>query len=219
MKHILFVLLFVGNILPSLAQDEFMVWTKVSVEKKIIKPLTAEIQLNTRFGDANVQNFFPQIGLDYTIQKWLKVGVEYRYIVSRNKYTNYHGSSRINVNLTAQKKEKRYKLSLRVRYQSRFSQLVQETYNDDFDQAIRLRPYFLYDIKKFFLNPFLSSELFFDPVYGPTSPGFTKVRTAIGLKLDNKSKHSASIKYQFENRFERNQGVRHVVSVSYGFEL
>lgn len=219
MKIVFIAFLILAHSFCSFGQDDFMVWTKVSLEKKIIKPLSAEIQFNTRFGDTKVQTFFPQLGLDYKIQKWVSLGVEYRYIVDRNKYTNYHGSSRLNFNLTLAKKAKRYKFSLRTRYQMGFKPNSQSEYNEDFDQAIRLRPYFLYDIKKFFLNPFVSTEIFFNPSYGPNSPGPSKLRSSIGLKLDTKSKHSAAIKYQLDTKFDSSKGFRHVVRLSYGFEL
>lgn len=213
-----FVFLLVFNNIS--AQNSFSVWSKLGVEKKLTNKLKTEIQFNARFTDLNAQTIFPQVGFEYKVKKWFKPSIEYRYIINRNKIGNYHGSSRLNFNLSLNKKINRSKLKVRLRYQMGFQPNAISEYNEDFDQAIRAKMAVNHDIKRFFLNPFVSSEIFFNPAYGPDSPGFSKIRCATGFKLDTKTKHSATIKYQIDFRLNRyNTSLRHVIALSYFYSF
>lgn len=202
--------------------DEFQLWTEVGLSGDLIKKKSDwSFEMNSRFDDEGVATFFPQVGLDYKITKWLKPSLEYRFIVDRNKYGNYKPSHRINFNVKLDENFKRLSYSVRLRYQYAFTNPGAQTdYNADFDQAFRIKPELSYDIKKFFLTPVMSAEFFYNPQLGEDGREFDRVRFAVGAKIDTKGDHGVSFKYQLDKKFHaHNKGMRHVIGVSYEYSL
>ena len=219
MRKALFIFfLFIS--MNSFSQHDYMLWTEIGVEKKIIKRLKGTLDFNTRFDRTGVATFFPQVGLDYKITKWLRGSVQYRFIVDKNKYGNYKSSNRLNFNLSFKENKKRFYYALRLRYQYAFNRISADAYDADFDQAIRLKPSFEYDLKNSIFTPLISGEFFYNPSYGPKSPGFSKVRIAVGSKLEMDGPHSVSFKYQLDKKFrDYDADLRHVLSLAYTYKL
>lgn len=214
----LFIIGFSGT---AQCQDEFKVWTEVGVRGDVIKRLDWMLELNSRFGDGTVETFFPQVGMEYKVKKWLKPSVEYRFIVDKNKYGNYKPSHRLNFNVNYKENFDRIGVGVRLRYQYAFDRLGSNTsYDADFDQAFRIKTSGQYDIKKSIFTPVASAEFFYNPEFGPSGREFSKMRLAFGTKLELDGPHSASVKYQLDKRFhDYSAGLRHVLSLSYGYKL
>ncbi len=221
MKFLIFIILFLSTSLCSISQsNDFMVWTKVGVKAKLVKRLTFSGELNTRIGDKGIETFFPQVGFEYKLLKWLRPSVEYRFIVDKNKYGNYKSSNRLNFNVNLKKSVSNLGLGFRIRYQYAFNRINNQSYNPDFDQAIRLKPAIDYKIENTIFTPFISSEFFYDPQFGPNGPGFSKIRLGVGSKLNLKGPHSASVKYQLDKKFYNYQnGIRHVIAIGYSYKI
>ncbi len=214
------IIIFLLSALPSFGQNEFMTWVEAGVDGKIIKPLKWSAEVNGRFGAAGAETIFPQVGLEYKVAKWFRPSVDYRLIIDKNKYGNYHTSNRININLSFKHEIKRLGYGLRLRYQYAFSRISQDAYNADFDQAIRIRPEFEYDIKGSKITPEVSGEFFYDPSYGKLSPGFSKMRLIGGIKINLKGPHTVGIKYQLDKKFrDYSANLRHVLGLSYKLSL
>lgn len=199
-----------------------MAWAKVGVTGSIIKKMDWSVDLSTRFNSQGVATLFPQAGIEYKLKKWFKPSVEYRFIADRNKYGNYKSSHRVNINANFKKKiVKRLDVGLRVRYQYAFKQFgAPDTYDADFDQAFRFKPGVYYDIKGSIFSPTLSSEFFYNPTLGEGGRQFSKMRFAVGTKINLNGPHGLSVKYQFDKKFrDYKAGTRHVVAVSYEFKL
>ena len=215
--------LFAALSFSSFSQNhETMVWTELGVRGNLIKKSDWAMELNTRFNEEGVATFFPQLGINYKITKWLKPSIDYRFLVDKNKYGNYKTSHRVNVNLNFKSKvARRFYMGARVRYQYGFEQFgAPVSYNDDFDQAIRLKPSFSYDISNSIFTPTFSAEWFYNPELGENGRQFTKIRIAIGSKLELEGPHSVSFKYQLDKRFNNfASGVRNVASFSYEYKL
>jgi len=201
--------------------DEFMVWTNVGLSGDLVKKTDWTVELNSRFDNEGIATFFPQVGIDYKLTKWLKPSVEYRFLVDRNKYGNYKSGHRINLNAKFGEDFDRLSLEFRLRYQYAFSQFGQATdYNADFDQAFRFKPEIEYDINDFILTPSVSAEFFYNPKLGENGRQFDKVRLAVGASFDLNNNHDISFKYQIDKKFRAfEEGVRHVISVSYEYSL
>lgn len=204
---------------PSFAQHEFMTWVNVSADGKFskkVKRLKWDVALTGRIGARGMETFFPQAGIEYKVTKWFRPSVEYRFIVDKNKIGNYKTSNRININLDFKHSWKRLGYGMRVRYQYAFSQIATDTYNADFDQAFRFKPSLEYNIKGSKITPEASAEFFYNPSYGPLTPGFTKVRAAAGIKINLKGPHTVGIKYQLDKKFrDYSADLRHVLNLSY----
>lgn len=197
-----------------------MIWSGASLVYKPIKNLHTELELNGRFDDNGLQTFFPQVGAKYKVSKWFSPSIDYRFLVDKNKYGNYKSSSRINFNANLGHEIERFNLELRLRYQFEFKPSASSEYNADFDQAIRVKPEISYNIKGVKFTPKASAEWFYYPsTGGPYYPGFTKVRCAIGGSYNLPGPHELGVKYQLDKKFHSNNGLRHVLVLSYSYEI
>lgn len=201
------------------SQHEFQVWTEVGTSGKVMSRLSWAVDLNSRFGAAGLETFFPQVGFEYKVKKWFRPSIDYRYILDKDKYGNMLSGHRINLNGNFEKGVDRFDLSARLRYQYAFNRLGGSTsFDPDLDQAFRLKGAVKYDINNSIFTPLFSTELFYNPQYGPDK-GFSKIRLSIGTSLELDGPHKFSIKYQIDKRFEYGRDLRHVMSVSYGYKF
>ena len=176
------------------------------------------VELNSRFNNEGLKTIFPQLGIEYALTKWLKSSLEYRFVGEKNNYGNFKSSSSIRTNFTFRKSKKRFRAGLRLRYQYSFSHQVFSSYNEDFDQAFRFRPFIEYDINNFILTPVVNTEFFYNPEYGPKGRQFTKVRYTAGFKLDSSSPHNVSLRYRLDQSMNRYPvRFRHILSLKYGY--
>ncbi len=86
MKRIVPLLLATCAALPAAAEDDFGIWTGVSVEKSITKKLSADVSLGFRAEDKlqRVARWDIGAGVGYKPLKWLSIGAGYTYIYGRN---------------------------------------------------------------------------------------------------------------------------------------
>ena len=218
MKYLVFLAFtFIGA--SAYSQHEFQVWTEVGASGKISKPVGWAVDLNSRFGAAGLETFFPQVGFEFKVKKWFKPSVDYRYILDKDQYGNMLGGHRINLNANFETDVDRFDLSARLRYQYAFNRLGGSTdFDPDLDQAYRLKGAVKYDIDNSIFTPLFNVELFYNPQFGPDQ-GFSKIRLALGTALELDGPHKFSVKYQLDKRFEFGRNLRHVMSVSYGYKF
>ncbi|MCH2223207.1 MAG: DUF2490 domain-containing protein [Crocinitomicaceae bacterium] len=201
-------------------QHEFETWTKVSADGDVISDLSWSGSVSTRFGNRGVNTFFPQVGLEYKLQKWFRPSVEYRFILDQDKYTNFSAMHRLNFNANFKAEVDRFNISSRLRYQYAFNRGSVENFNPDFDQAIRLRFGVKYNIKKNPITPLATYELFYDPAFSASGPSLSKMRLAIGASVKVAKKQRLSAKYQLDKRFMSfDKNIRHVIALSYRYSL
>jgi len=206
----------------SQVSNDYMTWVTVGADGKIMKGLKWSANFNARFNSEGVKKLFPQVGLEYKVTKWFRPGIEYRFIYDKNQYGNYKTSSSLRVNLGFQHViDKRLKIGARLRYQYSTAHSINPEYDDGLDHLVRIKQAVSYDINDFFLTPDLSVEFFINPTSGIVTPGFTKIRYALGLRLDLKSPHSIKVKYRLDQRLTRlpEMRLRHIVGVSYGYSF
>ena len=202
------------------SQHEYMLWAKASVDGKIVKPLKWNVELNSRFGSTGLETFFPQVGFEYKVMKWLRPSIEYRYVLDKDRYGNFLAGNRLNFNLGLRSSIDRWKVKGRFRYQYAFNSFASDEAVDlDFDQAVRTKFGVEYDINNSIFSPTFTAELFYNPVYGLQSPGFDKIRLTFGSALELDGPHDVSFKYQLDKRFDYSRDLRHVLSLSYGYSL
>jgi len=217
------IILFFFGLFPAclIGQHDFAFWSEAGVEGEAAGDLEWAFDINARFDEDGLQTFFPQPGLSYKLNKWFRPSIEYRFLVEKNKVGNYKSSSRINFNGLFDKTiNKRVKLTARLRYQFVPQINVTNSYDPDFDQAIRLKPKIKWDINDFKLSPEISTEFFYNPTYGPKGRQFTKLRYAGGVSLDTNNPHSVSLLYRLDHSLRSAKSdLKHIVSLSYSYKL
>jgi len=218
-KIVVLVCLLGGNALAQ-QNDNFMFWANAGVRGDLVKKTDWTAELNARMDNTGIATFFPQVGINYKLTKWLKPSIEYRFVIDKNNIGNYKVASRLNFNAKFKENFDRLGLGMRVRYQYAFDNRGSFDYDADFDQAFRFKPEIAYDINDFILTPKVSTEFFYNPSLGEGGRRFDKMRFAIGASLDLNNDHDVSFKYQLDKRFHAfDRGVRHVFAVSYEYKL
>lgn len=221
MKALFFILLF---LLPFLgwSQQEFNFWASAELKGDLVKKTDWSAEMTSRFDRNGLATLFPQVGIEYKVKKWFKPGIEYRFVTNRNKIGNFKASHRLNFNLNfKQKIAKRLEASYRIRYQYAFDRLNPTVeYDAEFDQAIRLKAKFEYDIKGFSITPAIGNELYINPGFDPYNRHLTKNRFALEAGWDSNSKHGISLKYNLDKRLDSyKSNLRHIVALSYSYKL
>lgn len=198
-----------------------MLWADVGVKGQFTKDLEYGVSFTSRVGAAPNQTFFPQVTLKYKVTKWLKPSIDYRGIYALDKYGNFLFSNRLNFNAEFKYAKKRLDLRARVRYQYSFNTLNSSSgYDAEFDQAVRLKTQFQYDLNNSFLSPLLSFELFYNPAYGPSGRQFSKYRGFAGVALEIDGPHDISVGYMIDHQMNTsNPLTKHILSVSYTYNI
>ncbi len=218
MKYLAFLAITFFSV-SAYSQHEFQVWTEVGTSGEVVKGLDWAVDLNSRFGTAGLETFFPQVGLEYKVKKWFRPSIDYRYILDKDKYGNMLSGHRINLNANFEERFGRFDIDGRLRYQYAFNRFGASTdFDSDLNQAFRLKGAVKYDINNSIFTPLFNAELFYNPQFG-VDQGFSKIRLAVGTSLELDSPHKFSIKYQIDKRLEFGKDLRHVMSVSYGYKF
>lgn len=197
----------------------FQIWTETGIRGKISKKIDWNISLTNRFQDVNLVTLFPQVGIKYKVVDWFKPSIDYRFIANREDNGNYTNNHRINFNVQLEKEIKRFSFGFRFRYQYSFRGLT-TNYEPEFDNAIRLKPSFVYDVKGSLFSPVLSSEFFYNPSFGLFGQRFTRIRTFIGLDVNLKGPHELQIGYFFDKKINLPKlENRNVLNLQYTYSL
>lgn len=217
-----FILLCCFGPLFSFSQGEGKVWLETGVKGEITKKLDWGVELTTRFGSNGLETYFPQATLKYKVTKWFRPSIDYRAIFDKSKNGNYAFANRINFNANFKFLAKRFSLGGRIRYQYAFDRIgsLSNTYEVEFDQAIRIKPEVSYDINNSILSPLVSVEFFYDPNFGPYGQRFSKYRIFAGVDLELEGPHEISFGYLFDQKIQvPNPRTRHVLNLSYAYNL
>lgn len=203
------------------AQSEFNHWYSVAADGDVVKKLDWSAELNFRYDTYGLSTVFPEVGLEYKINDWLKTSIDYRLVSSRNEVRNFLFSNRVNINLSAKEELfDRFNASLRARYQFGFAGYSSGEYDPDFDQSFRLKPKFEYDIDDFPFTPSIGTELFLRTIHVPFEPRVSKLRSEFGLEYEGFKNHKLGAKYMLENRFgDTYFKKRHIISLSYTYKF
>ena len=222
MKKILFVLTLLVFSPSAFSQYSIgMVWADLGVKGQITKDLEYGVSFTSRVSAAPNQTFFPQVTLKYKVTKWLKPSIDYRGIYALDKYGNFLFSNRLNFNTEFKYAKKRLDLRARIRYQYSFNTLSSSSgYDAEFDQAVRLKTQFQYDLNNSFISPLLSFEIFYNPTIGPSGRQFSKYRGFAGVALEIEGPHDISVGYMIDHQMNTsNPLTKHILSVSYTYNI
>lgn len=173
-------------------------WSGIGIQRKLNSNLDVTLDVNSRIYRYDLQLIYPELTFKYKVNKWFKPSIDYRGLMEQNKYGNFHYTNRLNFNLNFEKSIKKMSFGFRFRYQYVFNGIVStENYSPEFDQTIRLKPSFKYDIKKNRFSPTASIEWFYNPDYGQFGHQFSKVRASVGFDIDLPGPNTMSVNYLY----------------------
>lgn len=214
-----FFILFILITYSAFGQVTNELWSGAEVQRKLSSNLDASVGINARGYGYNLQLFYPELTFKYKVVKWFKPSIDYRGLVQLNKYGNYKFSNRINFNANFEKSIKKMSFGFRIRYQYDFSGIQSSVnYSPEFDQSIRLKPSFEYNIKKSKFTPTISVEWFYNPQYGEFGHRFTKIRASVGCDINLPGPNTMSINYLYgQNINGTKERSQNIISVNYSY--
>lgn len=236
---LLFISLLACNTPIQAEDDDFGVWTTVTAEKKIDKKWSATVEgeYRTHDGVSTTDRWSAGISAEYKITKWLKADAGYSFLHSyKEEEVTKKGNivldywqprHRVNVSLTGSLEWKRFKFSLRERWQYTYRpQKFVEKYASDgvtrmddeqvkgkAEHMMRSRLQVEYDIAKCPLTPYASCELYHN------LDGIDKTRWTVGTEYKINKKHAVEVCYRYQNKADEDETNGHVLGIGYKFKF
>lgn len=161
----LFTLLLVF-IQPLSAQEtkvvrDLQLWTGAAIEKSLGKAWSLSLKEEIRFKHdiSEINNFFTDAGLRYTINKNFALELGYRYTRDKNSDDSYDSQTRYNLDLRYKGRLDFIALTYRLRYQKEVEGFNLIDQGTDYEKYVRQRLKIFYTgFKK--ISPYVSAELF-----------------------------------------------------------
>lgn len=106
----------------SAQQQDFGIWVGSNLSFSPLKKMTIELAPEIRFNQNSsvVEKAFADIGLEYKVFKFMKIGGFYRGAL-HNERTHFEGRNRFFANVQLSHSYKKIQFSYRFRYQQQFS--------------------------------------------------------------------------------------------------
>jgi len=183
----LFILFFSALFTQAQVNDAGL-WASINLEKSFNKKFTVALSEELRFNEniSELGTFFTEVSAEYKFWKFLYVSAGYRFINKKSLDDSYSKRHRFLVNLNLKKKFNNFNTSLRIRYQSQFSDIESSDDASVPDNYIRTKLTGKYNSAKRIV-PYITAESFFH------------LNNPEGVLIDN-LRFSAGAEYEFSKR-------------------
>jgi len=210
---LIFIILGSGKLLAkkNYPQEERMLWSSLDIEIKLMKNLELELSQEMRYGKerSNLYQSLSDIGLNYKLFDFFKVGLFYRY---RDLPEEDDCRNEIYTNLTFNWKLWGFKFSDRSRIHLKFK------HNDDNIYNYRNKLTISYNISKA-LQPYISAELFYRFLY-EKGDRLAQGRYGFGIEISPEEHHSLDIYFLREQEYNTNKAVHsNIIGIGFNLEL
>jgi hypothetical protein len=219
-KKLILVLLLVCNASISFSQDDFGIWYSVTAEKKLVKNLGLDVDVNVRTinNASKIEEAFFDIGLSYNLNKYLSAAVSYRFTEFKEKDELFHPRHKWFADLKGKLPLGNFDFSARLRFQQRYKTYFRDQNDKESKEAGRIKLKILYNIPSFPVNPYLSSELFF-PMFTQSERSVEKNRFMAGIEYKIAKKHSFDLEYMFQRDYFPHISDINIVSFCYNLKF
>jgi hypothetical protein len=219
-KKLILILLLVCNASISFSQDDFGIWYSVTAEKKLVKNLGLDVDVNVRTinNASKIEEAFFDIGLSYNLNKYLSAAVSYRFTEFKEKDELFHPRHKWFADLKGKLPLGNFDFSARLRFQQRYKTYFRDQNDKESKEAGRIKLKILYNIPSFPVNPYLSSELFF-PMFTQSERSVEKNRFMAGIEYKIAKKHSFDLEYMFQRDYFPHISDINIVSFCYNLKF
>ncbi|MBI5540388.1 MAG: DUF2490 domain-containing protein [Bacteroidia bacterium] len=193
-------------------------WLSVNAEKKITPvlsfTLSEEVRLSENFTEAGM--IFTDAGLNYKINKFVRVSANYRFIEKLKKNNTYNLRNRYYFDVTLRKKIKPVILQFRTRFQCQYNRMYEA---DDYPG-----PYY-YSRNKFMVKadldknyvPYIYSEIY-SPLNNPDGIFMDKIKYCAGIEYRINRMHEFDLFYVIQKEYNvENPVTDFVIGIGYNF--
>lgn len=199
-----------NNLFAQIAKDAGM-WNTLTIQhafsKKINVVIDQEFRLRENYQRINL--FYTNVGVDYKINKNLKISPTIRFIQKKLLNGNYSFRNRFMLDVTAKKKMfNKWTISERVRYQIEVADYNTSEKGKLPEQFLRFKTDLEYQINKK-IEPYYSIEFRYQ-IRDPKGQGpkydnhFHRMRNVLGAQYKHNNRHSFNLYYLFQTEFNIN---------------
>jgi hypothetical protein len=208
-KFIVFFCNLLLIILPCYAQqnNDAGMWATLTLQhnftKKINLVVDQEFRLKENYQRINL--FYTNIGIDYKLNKFIKISPTYRAIQKKRLDGTYSFRHRLMLDVTLKKKLQKFTLSERVRYQIEVQDLYTSKKGKLAEQFLRFKTDLKYAVNEN-LTPYVSCELRYQ-IKSPRGDGpqfdkeFHRIRNVLGIEYQINKKNSINLYYLIQSEF------------------
>ena len=208
-KSIFFFLCAFILMMPCHAQqsNDAGMWATFTVQhalsKKINLVIDEELRLKENYQRINL--FYTNIGIDYKLNKFIKISPTYRSIQKKRLEGTYSYRHRLMLDVTLKKKFKKFALSERIRYQAEVQDFNTSKKGKLAEQFLRLKTDLKYPVSDR-ITPYFSCELRYQ-IHAPRGDGpnydrgFHRIRNVLGVEYELNKKNSVNLYYLYQTEF------------------
>jgi len=188
-KPITVILIIFYQINPGSAQNkDFQLWSDAKLEIEIFKKISVEIEEEIRLTEnvSKIEDYFTDVGISYNFWDNFTFGGYYRFIRRNELDDRISNIHRYYFDLKYDWKIKRWELSLRTRYQSRYKNINSDDTGYKPENHNRNKLSLSYDIYRSPLKPEFWFEIYYQ-LNNPDGNKFDKIRFApeLGYRISN----------------------------------
>lgn len=206
------------------ASSQNRLWLSSGIQTNVLdKKVRIGASLSARvYSNSRWDKVFPEISARYNLSEYFKPSIDYRFVVNQQRNGNEITSGhRVNLNLNTGYTYDRFDFKFRVRFQYKFNRFMTssgDSYEPDFDNAIRFKPVIKYNIKGSKVDPRIESEWYYNTNNSPTGKQFTKYRFGIGADIKLPNRNVLTVKYRYDYEFNLADPQRfHILSLSHEY--
>lgn len=196
-----------NNTVSSQIEKDAGLWATFTLQKKITKKISIAVDQETRLREnfQRINLFYTNIGVDYKLNKHIKISPSYRFIqkVKIDMHVSYR--HRLSSDLTYKKKFNKFTISERIRYQIEVRDYLTSKKGKLPEQFLRFKTDFKYAVTEK-ITPYLSCELRYqirswrdnDTRY---NGDFHRIRYVGGIEYELNYRNSINVYYLVQNEF------------------
>jgi len=219
--NIFFIIILGGFPLGMSAQEnDFQVWTDLSVNKELNKKLDLTFEQNLRYGNnvTELSKSYSNLSAGYSVTNFLKLSFMYRFVL-RNKTDYFAKGHSFAFDAALKHKFNHVKFSMRNRLMYKYSEILSSDYGKIPDRYYRTKLGMVYNIRKFPLSPSVSVESFLLIPKGDPAT-FDAIRTSFGLDYPISKHHEIEAYWLNEWGLNAESGINDfILGLSYSYSF
>jgi hypothetical protein len=195
-------------------------WSSVNLETKLAKKVGLEVATECRLNEnfSELGTIYSEMLVSYKISKPFQVSVGYRYIAKRRYDDSYSIRHRLLINMSYRKKTDWVIATLRLRYQSQFTDVNKSDNWRVPEDYLRAKIAFKFETP-YKWKPYFSSETFYH-LNDPDGVLFRDYRLAAGIDYSINKKTGVNLGYLIDKEVNvSNPWTNYVITLGLNLEL
>ena len=200
---------------------DFQYWSDVKLEAEILKNISVEIEEEIRLTEniSKIEDYFTDVGISYNFWDNFTIAGYYRFVRRNERDGRISNIHRYYFDLKYEKKIKRYELSIRTRYQSRYKNINSDDFGFKPQNHNRNKLGLAYDIYRSPLKPQVWFEVYYQ-LNNPEGNVIDKIRFApeVGYRINNHIR--INLYYLIEKEYNvNNPQINYILGTGFLYKL